>query len=247
MELLTDLKRTSAALCDCGFLYFSRDMITASLTHIYQRPAEAHRLKYLMAAAGDTTRLLVAGGAPEDVVKEHESELREIFEDAIVKPLCREIETDLRLHLHSVRLVGAVEVNPARTGVRALGPFLKLGSIRRGVSLHPSNGSWRRQCSECLRPPSSSFPCYALSLRCVSAGSARGRSALAPSHVTLSSAMTSFTPNPRARCGRWRVDVAASVSRFLNASFHNHCAVALHDWKTYGEMRCLARDKYGAD
>lgn len=175
-ELLTDLKRTAADLCDCGFLYFSRDMLGASLAAVYQRPAEAHRLRYLMAAAGDTTRLLVAGQAPERAVSEHEEELKSLFEEAIVKPLCREIETDLRLHLHSVRLVGAVEVNPARTGVRALAPFLRLGAVR---------------------------------------------------------------------CGRWRADVAASVSHFLNASFHNHCAVALHDWKTYGEMRSLARDKYG--
>lgn len=176
VELLADLRRTSASLSDCGFLYFSREMVSASLSAIFQRPTEAHRLRYLMAAAGDTTRLLVLGAAPAHVVREHEAELRAMFDDAVVKPLCREIETDLRLHLHSVRLVGAVEVNPARTGVRALGPFLQLGPIR---------------------------------------------------------------------CGRWQVDVAASASHFLNASFHNHCAVALHDWKTYGEMRCLARDKYG--
>lgn len=42
------------------------------------------------------------------------------------------------------------------------------------------------------------------------------------------------------------VDVAF-VTHYLSETFYNLTAIALHDWKTYGEMRNLAREKYGLD
>ena len=41
------------------------------------------------------------------------------------------------------------------------------------------------------------------------------------------------------------VNVKIRVEDYLNATFHNHTALALHNWKTYGEMRKLAQEKYG--
>eukprot|EP00753_Platysulcus_tardus_P017866 PLAT6610.1.p1 GENE.PLAT6610.1~~PLAT6610.1.p1 ORF type:complete len:1231 (-),score=773.83 PLAT6610.1:251-3664(-) len=37
------------------------------------------------------------------------------------------------------------------------------------------------------------------------------------------------------------------VTAHLNAAFYNLTAVALHDWRIYGEMRNLAKEKYGLD
>jgi len=34
------------------------------------------------------------------------------------------------------------------------------------------------------------------------------------------------------------------VERYLNKTFYNLTTVALHDWKTYSEMRALAQQKY---
>lgn len=39
--------------------------------------------------------------------------------------------------------------------------------------------------------------------------------------------------------------IKTRVETYLNAAFYNHAAVALHNWKTYGEMRQLAEQKYG--
>ncbi|DAZ94688.1 TPA: hypothetical protein N0F65_000003 [Lagenidium giganteum] len=41
------------------------------------------------------------------------------------------------------------------------------------------------------------------------------------------------------------MDLRQRVTHYLESTFYNLTTVALHDWKTYGEMRNLANDKYG--
>ena len=38
---------------------------------------------------------------------------------------------------------------------------------------------------------------------------------------------------------------SAHVTHYLDTTFYNLTTVALHDWKTYGDMRNLAEQKYG--
>jgi WASH complex subunit 7 len=38
---------------------------------------------------------------------------------------------------------------------------------------------------------------------------------------------------------------AAHVEHYLNKTFYNLTTVALHDWKTYGEMKNMAEQKFG--
>jgi WASH complex subunit 7 len=40
------------------------------------------------------------------------------------------------------------------------------------------------------------------------------------------------------------VYVLAYVEHYLDTTFYNLTTVALHDWKTYGEMKNLAQQKY---
>jgi WASH complex subunit 7 len=35
------------------------------------------------------------------------------------------------------------------------------------------------------------------------------------------------------------------VRHYLDTTFYNLTTIALHDWKSYGEMRNLAEEKYG--
>ena len=35
------------------------------------------------------------------------------------------------------------------------------------------------------------------------------------------------------------------MTHYLDSTFYNLTTVALHDWKTYGDMRNLAEQKYG--
>ena len=39
----------------------------------------------------------------------------------------------------------------------------------------------------------------------------------------------------------------AEVEHYLDRTFYNLTTVALHDWKTYGDMRNLAQQKYALD
>jgi hypothetical protein len=39
-------------------------------------------------------------------------------EQEVVTPLCRDIETDLRLHVHSAHLKGTVNINPTKVNLR---------------------------------------------------------------------------------------------------------------------------------
>jgi WASH complex subunit 7 len=43
------------------------------------------------------------------------------------------------------------------------------------------------------------------------------------------------------------VSIKLKVLHYLETTFYNLTTVALHDWKTYGEMRNLAYEKYGLD
>jgi hypothetical protein len=46
------------------------------------------------------------------------------------------------------------------------------------------------------------------------------------------------------RLGRKMVNVRTRVEDYLNCTFHSHTGLALHNWKTYSEMRQLAQEKY---
>ena len=64
MELLPLTER----LCDCSFLYFTRELMGASLSDAIVRPEQAHKLRYLFAAFRDAEGLLRAGRVPEEVL-----------------------------------------------------------------------------------------------------------------------------------------------------------------------------------
>jgi WASH complex subunit 7 len=43
------------------------------------------------------------------------------------------------------------------------------------------------------------------------------------------------------------IDIRMHVSHHLDTSFYNLTTVAQYNWKTYEEMRNLAKEKYGLD
>ena len=42
------------------------------------------------------------------------------------------------------------------------------------------------------------------------------------------------------------VDIKTEVVRYLDRNFYHLTTIALHDWRTYSDMRSLAADKLGA-
>jgi WASH complex subunit 7 len=90
--------------------------------------------------------------------------------------LNRDIETDLRLHIHTKHLSHMQSTNPKDANERPLKPFLDISPIH--------------------------FLGLVFSIR-------------------------------------------AEVCHYLDRTFYNLTTVALHDWRTYSDMRSLAQEKYG--
>ncbi|XP_078173320.1 uncharacterized protein LOC144567139 isoform X4 [Carex rostrata] len=62
--------------------------------------------------------------------KDMDTKLMDSLSLEIVTPLCRDIEADLRLHVHSTHLKGSVFVNPTKTGVRNLSWYVRMKPLR---------------------------------------------------------------------------------------------------------------------
>lgn len=104
-----------------------------------------------------------------------EKELAEHMSACVVRPLCHDIETDLRLQIHT-GVVKLDDRNPFRVPTADLRHFLQVLPIRFGNST---------------------------------------------------------------------IDIKTQVTHYLDTTFYNLTTVALHDWKSYGQMRNLAHSKYG--
>ncbi len=142
----------------------------------------------------------------------------------LLQPLCRAIETDLRLHIHMHLQLD--DRNPFKVGVKDLGAFIRLQPIRffdsciniKGRQLGWRSSGWfesfwAKMTGSILRHVRSW--CHHL---CV--------------YFPVCALIFSFL-------------YPAYVEHYLDKTFYNLTTVALHDWKTYGDMRNLAQQKYG--
>lgn len=102
--------------------------------------------------------------------------LRDSLRQEVIEPLCRDIENDLRLHIHTKNLDHMQTLNPKAEKSRTLRSFLDLPPLR------------------------------ILGLI---------------------------------------VNVKNEVTHYLDRNFYDLTTVALHDWRTYSDMRSLAQEKLG--
>jgi len=169
-----DLRRA----CDSSFLYFHKDTLPRIMASIYQLPTEAGRLQYIIGAFNDGVRLCAAvthrDAAP--FVVAYRAFLRDTLRSEVILPLCRDIENDLRLHIHAKNLDHMQTINPKAENSRPLRPFLDLAPLR------------------------------ILGLM---------------------------------------VNIKNEVTHYLDRNFYNLTTVALHDWRTYSDMKQLAQEKLG--
>ncbi|KAJ7526561.1 hypothetical protein O6H91_16G012300 [Diphasiastrum complanatum] len=130
MDMVAELDFLVKKVTDCSFLYWSREIMPTCFSMVYSEGDEAPHLQLLVNAFKDGVQLLAAGNVDSEVIKCFEKEIEDALINEIVMPLCRDIETDLRLHVHSANLKGTVNVNPTKTGIRDLSWFLHLKPLR---------------------------------------------------------------------------------------------------------------------
>ncbi len=178
MLALANLSKDISSTCETTFLFFHTGILTPIVQSVYLLPTECNRLQYIYSAFEDGIRAcqMVMHTDLSLFFVNYRSILKEVLKAHIIEPLCRDIETDLRLHIHTKHLDHMHSVNPKTENLRPLRPFLDLAPIR------------------------------ILGLL---------------------------------------IDIKSEVTHYLDMNFYNLTTVALHDWRTYSDMRSLAAEKLG--
>lgn len=183
LSLLSDFQRKVRHATDCSFFYWSRELLLTFLSDLYSCPEHASRVQYVLSGFSDATKTLhgaqhLEPGQAQEYVDAYAQFISDCVEEEVLRPLCQDIENDLRLHIHSVHFEHMELPNPKDSNAKALHYYLDLRPVR---------------------------------------------------------VMGHF------------INIRAHVTDYLERTFYNLTIVALHDWKTYAEMRNLANDKYGLE
>ncbi|XP_022808632.1 WASH complex subunit 4-like [Stylophora pistillata] len=179
INLVSDLRARVRKACDCGFLHWHRVVFPTYFTDLYESATDVHRIHYMISALGDCVPVLQRvkhEPTPQVMLEVFEKEIGDTLHENLLQPLCRDIETDLRLHIHQHLQLD--DRNPFKVGMRDLSQFLKMRPVR---FFHQF------------------------------------------------------------------INIKQHVTHYLDATFYNLTTVALHDWRTYGEMRNQAKQKYGLE
>ncbi|XP_058104666.1 uncharacterized protein LOC131248403 isoform X5 [Magnolia sinica] len=130
LDTIADFQRTVEEVTNCSFLYWRKEMMGTWFSMVYMDVNKFSWLQYLLDAFCDGLWLLKLGNVGTFTIQSHEEEIENAMKNEIIMPLCRDIETDLRLHVHSTNLRGSVHVNPTKTGVRNLSWYLQMKPLR---------------------------------------------------------------------------------------------------------------------
>lgn len=179
LDIILRLKMHIRQACDCAFLYWHKVILPVYLENLYHDCIDLHRIHYMFGALRDCVPQLQKANHEEEadkMVSDFKDETMTILSDNLLTPLCKDVETDLRLSIH--RHLQLDDRNPFKTGLRDLSQFFDIRPIKFFDQM---------------------------------------------------------------------VDIKGYVTHYLDRTFYNNNTVALHDWKTYTEMRNLASQKYGLE
>ncbi|KPA79191.1 hypothetical protein ABB37_05684 [Leptomonas pyrrhocoris] len=175
-------QQTLPTIAQTSFLYFFRETLyPLFFRYCYEHTLSAPSLPFVVAALTDSRTLVLSARhvakPAETLLVDYANFIGDCLDHEIVRPLCDEIENQLRLRTHNVVLGQPYRV------------------------LRPSVG-----------PP--------------------GRD------------LTRFTLLPPFRLFHTWLHLATQVEHYLSAQFYNLNALTPNDWRTYEEMRNLARRSY---
>ncbi|XP_041350230.1 WASH complex subunit 4-like isoform X3 [Gigantopelta aegis] len=177
LDIICDLRQKLRGACDCSFFYWHRVIMPIYLTDLCENVTDTHRIHYMIGALRDCVVPMKSVrhlNSPQDLLNAFNKEITGQLNEYLIDPLCRAIETDLRLQIHLHLQLD--DRNPFKVGLKDLSHLLKIRPIR-------------------------------------------------------------FFDRD--------INIKVVVEHYLNRTFYNLTTVALHDWKTYGEMRNMAEQKYG--
>eukprot|EP01083_Nonionella_stella_P277002 941676_1 len=102
LRLVSTFESAAQAATSTDCLYWAVDLLPLVFSDIYKKPLESHRLQNILSALLCTLPMRIGQeSVPQNELRE---EIEETLKKTIIDPIARDIETDLRLHIHSVVL-----------------------------------------------------------------------------------------------------------------------------------------------
>ncbi|KAK7813734.1 hypothetical protein U0070_001440, partial [Myodes glareolus] len=131
LDLISELRERVQTQCDCCFLYWHRAVFPIYLDDVYENAVDAARLHYMFSALRDCVPAMMHSGHLEScelLLDCYDKEIMEILNEHLLDKLCKEIEKDLRLSVHTHLKLD--DRNPFRVGRKDLALFFSLNPIR---------------------------------------------------------------------------------------------------------------------
>ncbi|RMC03042.1 hypothetical protein DUI87_20235 [Hirundo rustica rustica] len=131
LDLISELTERVRAQCDSCFLYWHRAVFPIYLDDVYENAVDSARLHYMFSALRDCVPAMMHARHLEsyEVLLEcYDKEIMEVLNEHLLDKLCKEIEKDLRLSVHTHLKLD--DRNPFRVGMKDLAHFFFLNPIR---------------------------------------------------------------------------------------------------------------------
>jgi len=136
MGLLADLDSHIKKACSCEWLYFNRELIPIFMSDIYanEQKSDVASLQLLLNGACDSEQMLrcapqLDAEGDNEEAEAYVKEYRDfIMDDALstelIDKICRDVENDLRLHIHTKNLDHMKQTNPVTENKMKIRPFI---------------------------------------------------------------------------------------------------------------------------
>ncbi|XDV52826.1 hypothetical protein PO909_021481 [Leuciscus waleckii] len=131
LDLISELRERVKVQCDCSFLYWHRTVFPIYLDDVYENAVDAARIHYMFSALRDCVPTMLHAKHMEScdqLLECYDTEIMEILNEHLLDKLCKEIEKDLRLSVHTHLKLD--DRNPFKVGMKDLAHFFSLKPIR---------------------------------------------------------------------------------------------------------------------
>ncbi|XP_037306839.2 WASH complex subunit 4 isoform X2 [Pungitius pungitius] len=131
LDLISELSERVKLQCDCSFLYWHRAVFPIYLDDVYDHAVDAARIHYMFSALRDSVPSMLYAKHMEScdqLLESYDKEIMDVFNEHLLDKLCKEIEKDLRLSVHTHLKLD--DRNPFKVGMKDLAHFFSLKPIR---------------------------------------------------------------------------------------------------------------------
>ncbi|XP_041059183.1 WASH complex subunit 4 isoform X2 [Carcharodon carcharias] len=131
LDLISELRERIQVLCNCNFLYWHRTIFPIYLDDVYDNAVDSARVHYMFSALRDCVPPMMHARHLEStrvLLECFDKEIMDVLNEHLLDKLCKEIEKDLRLSVHTHLKLD--DRNPFRVGIKDLTDFFSIKPIR---------------------------------------------------------------------------------------------------------------------